>query len=251
MIIVPSSDNQQVIFVIGAGGGIGKALCNRLSDRGVTVIGAGRSQDKLDSAADHCASIIALDATDPKAVADAVAKVVDEYGSIDGAVNLAGSILLKPAHSTTPEEFRQTFEQNLMTAFNLVRAVAQPMGKGGGGSVVLMTSAVAEHGYPAHEAISAAKAGVIGLARSAASSYASRKVRFNCVAPGLTRTPLADSIFNSEPALKASLAMHANGNAGSPEQVASAIDFLLHPDQQHITGQVLAVDGGLSRVHAK
>lgn len=246
-----ASNESQVIFIIGAGGGIGKALCNRLAKHGATVIGAGRDPDKLEAVSDHCASTITLDATDTQAVTDAVAKIADDHGRIDGAVNLAGSILLKPAHSTTPEEFRQTFEQNLMTAFNLVRAVAQPMGKNGGGSVVLLSSAVAEHGYPAHEAISAAKAGVIGLARSAASSYAGRKVRFNCVAPGLTETPLSSQIFKSEPALKASLAMHADGHAGAPEQVASAIDFLLHDDQKHITGQVLAVDGGLSRVHAK
>jgi len=245
------SSQQQVIFIIGAGGGIGQALCERLHDRGAMIIGAGRDEEKLRAASEFCHLTAKLDATDPQAVADAVANITDEHGRIDGAVNLAGSILLKPAHNTTPDEFRQTIEQNLMTAFYLVRAVAQPMSKGGGGSVVLLSSAVAEHGYPAHEAISAAKAGVIGLARSAASSYASRKVRFNCVAPGLTETPLSSQIFKSEPALKASLAMHADGHAGTPEQVASAIDFLLHPDQGHITGQVLAVDGGLSRVHAK
>lgn len=246
-----ANTSEQVIFVIGAGGGVGKALCARLASRGAKVIGVGRNAERLSAVADHCLSTASLDATDPQAVADAVAKTVDEHGRLDGAVNLAGSILLKPAHSTSPDEFRQTIEQNLMTAFHLVRAVAQPMSRNGGGSVVLMTSAVAEHGYPAHEAISAAKAGVIGLARSAASSYASRNVRFNCVAPGLTETPLADSIFKSEPALKASLAMHANGHAATPQQVASAIDFLLQEDQRHITGQVLAVDGGLSRVHAK
>lgn len=245
-----SGDNQ-VIFVIGAGGGVGQALCRRLAGRGVVLIGAGRDEDRLAAVSEHCASTIKLDAKDPQAVADAVAKIVDEHGRIDGAVNLAGSLLLKPAHSTTPEEFRETIEQNLMTAFHLVRAAAQPMARKGGGSVVLMTSAVAEHGFPAHEAIASAKAGVIALARSAAASYASRGVRFNCVAPGLTETPLASQIFKSEPALKASLAMHADGKAGQPEQVASAIDFLLHGDQEHITGQVLAVDGGLSKVHAK
>lgn len=243
--------DSQVIFLIGAGGGIGKPLCERLAKRGATVIGVGRSDDNLKSVAEHCASTSTLDAKDPDAVSEAVSAIVKEHGRIDGAVNLAGSILLKPAHSTSPDEFRETIELNLMTAFHLVRAVAQPMSRNGGGSVVLMTSAVAEHGYPAHEAISAAKAGVIGLARSAASTYASKGVRFNCVAPGLTDTPLAGQIFGSEPALKASLAMHANGKAGQPEQVASAIDFLLQADQAHVTGQVLAVDGGLSRVHAK
>ena len=245
------NNDSQVIFVIGAGGGVGTALCKRLSDRGATVIGAGRSEESLRAVAEYCATTLVLDATDADAVGNAVSTVAKEHGGLDGAVNLAGSILLKPAHSTSPDEFRQTIEQNLMTAFHLVRSVAQPMGRSGGGSVVLLTSAVAEHGYPAHEAISAAKAGVIGLARSAAASYAARGVRFNCVAPGLTETPLASQIFGSEPALKASLAMHADGKAGQPDQVASAIDFLLHADQAHVTGQVLAVDGGLSRVHAK
>lgn len=242
---------NQIVLVIGAGGGVGTALCKLLAHRGATVIGAGRDESKLQRIAGHCASTVIVDATIADAVADIVSGIVEEHGHIDGAVNLAGSILLKPAHSTTPEEFRSTIDQNLTTAFNLVRAVAQPMSKSGGGSVVLLSSAVAEHGYPAHEAISAAKAGVIGLARSAASSYASRNVRFNCVAPGLTDTPLSSQIFRSEPALKASLAMHANGRTGTADQVASAIDFLLRCEQSHITGQVLAVDGGLSRVHAK
>lgn len=246
-----NADSKQVILVVGAGGGIGSALCARLAGRGVSVIGAGRDASRLQAVSEHCLETHELDATDPQQVEQLVAAIVKDHGALHGAVNLAGTILLKPAHATTPDEFRSTIEANLMTAFYLVRSAVQPIAKSGGGAVVLMTSAVAEHGYPAHEAISAAKAGVIGLARSAAASYASRGVRFNCVAPGLTETPLSSQIFKSEPTLKASLAMHANGKAATPAQVASAIDFLLHPDQAHITGQILAVDGGLSRVHAK
>jgi NAD(P)-dependent dehydrogenase (short-subunit alcohol dehydrogenase family) len=119
------------------------------------------------------------------------------------------------------------------------------------GSVVFVSSAAARLGLVNHEAIAAAKAGVQGLVLSAAASYARRGLRFNCVAPGLTATPLTARITGSEMAAKASLSMHALGRFGQPEEVAAAIEFLLDPANSWITGQVLGVDGGLGSVWSK
>ena len=86
---------------------------------------------------------------------------------------------------------------------------------------------------------------------SAASTYARYNIRVNCVAPGLTRTPLTQSLTKSEVTLKASKALHPLGRIGEPDEVASAIRWFLSPDQSWVTGQVLAVDGGLSSVQAR
>ena len=120
-----------------------------------------------------------------------------------------------------------------------------------GGSVVLVSSAAARVGLVNHEAIAAAKAGVIGLTLSAAATYAPRGIRVNCVAPGLVRTPMTARLTANEASLKASTAMHALGRVGDPADVAGAIDWLLGPDSGWVTGQVLGIDGGLATVRPR
>jgi NAD(P)-dependent dehydrogenase (short-subunit alcohol dehydrogenase family) len=121
----------------------------------------------------------------------------------------------------------------------------------GGGSIVLVSSAAARLGLANHEAIAAAKAGIIGLTLSSAATYAARGIRVNCVAPGLTRTPMTARLTQNEATLKASTAMHALGRIGEPDDVAGAIDWLLGPESSWITGQVLGVDGGLASVRPR
>jgi NAD(P)-dependent dehydrogenase (short-subunit alcohol dehydrogenase family) len=174
---------------------------------------------------------------------------------VDGVANCIGSVLLKPAHMTSDAEFAAVLNTNLTTSFTILRAAVRAMGKNAapasGGSVVLCASAVARTGLANHEAIAAAKAGVTGLALSAAASYAPQGIRVNVVAPGLTRTPMTARITGNEAALKASQAMHALGRVGEPAEVARAIAFLLDPASSWITGQTLGVDGGLGSVRPR
>jgi NAD(P)-dependent dehydrogenase (short-subunit alcohol dehydrogenase family) len=246
------TSTKRVVLVVGAAGGIGEVLCRRLATQGVRLVLAGRNEEKLTAlAAAIGGEVLALDARNFDAVNDAVKGVVDRHGRLDGAVNLAGSIVLKPAHGTSADEWNDIIDTNLRTAFAVVRAVAPVMGRTGGGSLVLMSSAAARVGLANHDALAAAKAGVTGLALSAAATYASRGVRINVVAPGLVRTPLAARLIASETALKASEAMHALGRIGEPDDVASLIDYLLDPAHRWLTGQVFGVDGGLSTVRAR
>ena len=174
----------------------------------------------------------------------------ESLGGLDGIVNCAGSLLLKPAHLTTTAEWQATLAANLSSAFGSVRAAGRLL-RASGGSVVLVSSAAARVGLANHEAIAAAKAGIIGLLLSAAATYAKSKIRFNAVAPGLVRTPLTQGLVASELAEKASIGMHPLGRLGTPEDVARAIVFLLDPAQSWITGQVLGVDGGLADLRGR
>ncbi len=234
-------------LLIGGAGGIGTALAGLLRDAGWDLVLAGRDEHRTHRAAEAVGGrAVTLDAADFGAVAEAF----EVEGPFAGVVNLAGSILIKPAGATSAEEFEHTVSQNLRTAFAVVRAASGAM-RQSGGSVVLMSSCAASVGLPNHEAIAAAKAGVEGLVRSAAAGGAPSGIRYNAVAPGLVDTPLAERLTSSEPALKASIAMHPLGRIGMAAEVARAIAFLLDPDNDWITGQVVGLDGGLARVRSR
>jgi len=241
----------QRVLIIGGGGGIGSALARRLAAESHKVFVAGRDSGKLAAvAAETGVATTCVDATDFAAV-DAVAdQAATQLGGLSGVVCCAGSLLLKPAHLTTVDEWQATLAANLTTAFACVRAAGRLL-KADGGSVVLVSSAAARIGLANHEAIAAAKAGISGLVLSAAATYARAKIRFNAVAPGLVRTPLAAAITSNELATKASIGMHPLGRLGEPEDVARAIGFLLDPVNDWITGQVLGVDGGLADLKAR
>jgi len=242
---------SQRVLVIGGGGGIGAAVARLVVASSGQVFLAGRDEAKLAAVGGELGMPYgSVEAADPDAIdacADAAAAAL---GGLDGIVNCAGSLLLKPAHLTTTAEWQATLAANLSSAFGCVRAAGRLL-KATGGSVVLVSSAAARVGLANHEAIAAAKAGVIGLVLSAAATYAKQKIRFNAVAPGLVRTPLTKGLVASELAEKASVGMHPLGRLGEPEDVARAIYFLLDPAQGWITGQVLGVDGGLADLRGR
>lgn len=225
-------------LVFAASSGIGRSVVAELREAGHTVLTTARNTNKIEPD-------FVMDAAD----FDAVDGVFEKAGEIDGVVNCAGSLLLRPAHLVTSDQYQEVIHASLTTSFAVVRAAGKYMR--GGGSVVLVSSAAAMAGYANHEAIAAAKAGIIGLVRAAAATYASANLRFNAVAPGLTETPLTAQITGNATARKISESMHALGRIGSPEDIARAICFLLDTRNSFITGQVLAVDGGLSMVHPK
>jgi len=247
---VVNPDTAPVYVVFGATGGIGADLCRRLAARGARLAVVARDADRLRALAEETgADAHPLDATRFDEVDACVAATVERFGRLDGVANCVGSLILKPAHSTSEAEWLGTLAANLTTAFAALRAGARAMTAGG--SIVLVSSAAARVGLANHEAIAAAKAGVIGLTLSAAATYAPRGVRVNCVAPGLVRTPLTTRITANEASLKASTAMHALGRVGDPADVAGAIDWLLGPESGWVTGQVLGVDGGLATVRPR
>ena len=247
-----TSSSEETILILGATGGIGSAVARKAAARGANLVLAARDQSRLDAlTSDIGGTTIALDATRADEVHAAVQQAMDQSGTLTGVVNCVGSILLKPAHLTSEEEYRQTLALNLDSSFFLVKSAARAMMKSGG-SIVLSTSAVARTGLFNHEAIAAAKAGIVGLMQSAAATYAQRGVRVNCVAPGLVETPMSERLTANEAARKASESMHALGRIGKPEDVAEAIDWLLDPSRSSwVTGQVIGVDGGLGTIRPR
>jgi NAD(P)-dependent dehydrogenase (short-subunit alcohol dehydrogenase family) len=238
------------ILVLGASGAVGSAVCRQLIAAGHPVVAAARDPERLRAAVGELdVPRLWFEATDSKAVQTAVEDAVNrEPRGLAGVVNCVGSLLLKPAHSTSMEEWSSVLRTNLDSAFLAVKHGAAAMLKSGG-SIVLVSSAAASSGMTNHEAIAAAKAGVEGLTRSAAASYAARNIRVNAVAPGLVRSGLTEPVFSNPLALKASEAMHALPRLGEPDDVAGAITWLL--ESEWVTGQVIGVDGGLARVRPR
>ena len=242
---------DRTYLIIGAGSATGSCVARTLAAEGARLVLAGRDPSKLEPLAGSTGGrVVEADATRFEDVARSVDEALAWTTRLDGVLNCAGSILLKPAHLTSAEELSDVLATNLVSAFATVRAAAAVMRKHGG-SIVLMSSAAAMIGLPNHEAIAAAKAGVIGLMRSAAATYAAYGIRVNAVAPGLVDTPMSRSITSSEVSLNASIAMHPLGRIGTPEDVAAAICWLLGPLSNWVTGQTIGVDGGLATLKGR
>ena len=163
-------DQRRTYLVMGANGAIGSNVARQLRGGGHSVLLAGRSDEGLQQlAAEIDAPFGIVNAASFADYESVARRCADEHGGLDGIVNCAGSVLLKPAHLTTESEYESTVADNLTSAFAAVRAAAKTM-REKGGSVVLMSSSAARIGLSNHEAIAAAKAGVIGLMQSAAAT---------------------------------------------------------------------------------
>ncbi len=242
-----STDRSRDVYaILGAAGGIGASLTRLLAKAGAKVVLGGRRQEPLERLAQEVdGTAVAVDGRDFEAVDRFLDRAAELEGELRGVANCAGSLLLKPAHLTTRNDYDEVLGANLTTAFATVRAAARVMRRAGG-SIVLVSSAAATIGLPNHEAIAAAKAAVAGLTRSAAASYAGRGLRVNAVAPGLVATPLTSRIVDNERALAGSLQLHPLARVGQPGEVAELIAWLLGSQSTWVTGQVWSIDGGLA-----
>ncbi len=234
--------------IVGATGGIGHAVCRKLAESGGEAFLIGRSIETLKVLSQEYGWGYAVaDGADWAQLDGVVSSAEGLLGEINAAINLAGSVLLKPIHLTSRSEWDATIAANMTSAAGLMKACIPRM-FAGGGSVVLMSSAAASIGLSNHEAIAACKAGIEGLVRSGAMTYAAKKIRVNAVAPGLVETPLTQKIWGNARSAEVSLSMHPIGRFGKPEDIASAILWLASPEQSWVTGQTIGVDGGLGKL---
>jgi len=232
------------VAIVGAYGGIGQSLCREVLEQGGQARLIGRDVAKLEGASSEFGfAHFVADATDWDQLDRAIELAQQSMQGLNAVVCLAGSVLLKPLHLTSRTEWDSTLQTNLTAAAGSLRSSVSRMPDGG--SVVLMSSAAAQIGLSNHEAIAASKAGIEGLVRSAAMTYAAKRIRVNAIAPGLVQTPLTQRVWGNARSAEVSLAMHPLGRFGQPDEIARAIYFLIDPRNQWITGQTLGVDGGL------
>jgi NAD(P)-dependent dehydrogenase (short-subunit alcohol dehydrogenase family) len=225
---------QKNFLLVGGTSGIGGAVRELLVSQGHSVWTAARNNP---DGFDHH---ITLDITQDPWPTTALPEM------IDGFVYCPGSINLKPFHRLTDDEFRADFEINALGAVRSVRAVLPHLRAAGDASVVLFSSVAVQQGMPFHASVAMAKGAIEGLVRSLAAELAP-VIRVNAVAPSLTDTPMASRFLSTDEKRKASGDRHPLRRIGQADEIARAVVHLL-VDATWTTGQVIAVDGGLSRL---
>lgn len=167
---------------------------------------------------------------------------------IHGLVYCPGSINLKPFHRLTKADFQADFDQNVLGAVEVIQKLLPRLKKAGSSSVVLFSTVASKLGMPFHASIAASKSALEGLTKSLAAEYSGNNIRFNCIAPSLTDTALAEKLLSSDEKREAAAQRHPLKAIGDPHQIAALVDFLVSNNASWITGQIIGVDGGMGAV---
>jgi 3-oxoacyl-[acyl-carrier protein] reductase len=240
----------KVALVTGGSRGIGKAIGLRLARQGADVAftykgnaEAARETAQAIEAIGRRALPLQADAAAPESAEAVIKSVLEAFGKVDILVNNAGVTRDDLIMRMSPDAWREVLETNLFGAFWMIKAVTRPMLKARGGRIVNITSVSGQAGQTGQANYSSAKAGLIGLTKATARELASRGITSNAVAPGFVLTELTRDLPE---ALQAQINERTPlGRFGTTEEVADAVAFLVSDEAGYITGQVLAVDGGL------
>ncbi|MDQ3211757.1 MAG: 3-oxoacyl-[acyl-carrier-protein] reductase [Acidobacteriota bacterium] len=238
----------RIAIVTGASRGIGRAIARQLAVQGAHVVAAARGDNARAVAEDIVAAggraeAVALEVTADGAADAVVASTLERHKRIDILVNNAGIARDQLMLRMKREDWDAVLATNLTGAFALTQAVLKPMIRQRGGRIICISSVVGQSGNAGQANYAASKAGIIGFAKAVALEVASRGITVNVVAPGLVETDMTRAITGSareEWAAKIPLR-----RLGTPDDIASAVCFLASDEASYITGQVLAVNGGM------
>lgn len=239
----------QKTIVTGGTKGIGRAIALTFAKEGAHVVIVGTDAAKGKEVVDEIhalsatASFLRLDVSNYTVASESIKAAIEEMGRIDVLVNNAGITRDGLLMRMSEQDWDQVIDVNLKSCYTLCQAVLRPMMKQRSGSIVNISSVSGLTGNPGQVNYAASKAGMIGLSKALAREVASRNIRVNCIAPGFVETAMTKEIIEGhKEKLLASIPM---GRVGQPEEIAQAVLFLASSLSSYVTGQVLAVDGGM------
>ena len=238
----------RVAIVTGASRGLGRAIALRFAAAGASVV-AGACEHHAAAVVGQIkenggnAVAVTVDLTNVNSIATLGDTALKQYGRIDVLVNNAGIVRDQLMVRMKPEDWDVVLATNLTATFESCRCVLRTMVKQRSGRIINISSVVGQSGNPGQANYAASKAGMVGLSKSLAREVASRGITVNVVAPGMIDTDMTSSL--PEAGRQAMLGQIPMGRLGTPEEIASAVHFLASDEASYITGQVVAVNGGM------
>jgi meso-butanediol dehydrogenase / (S,S)-butanediol dehydrogenase / diacetyl reductase len=239
----------KVAIVTGAAGGIGEGIVRKLGEKGVKVVGTGRTAAKLEALQQALGdsmefTYLAADATADDTPRRLVETAMAKFGRLDILVNNAGSFNFGPVHETSDEMLDEVLNISARVPFRLSREALAHMGPGS--SIIFIGSTWGIYGTPGGGAYSFVKAGQIGLVQTMAAEYGARGIRSNYVAPTVVRTEMTDAYWELDFFARTNFELTPSDRQCTVADVANTVAFLCSDEAGMINGQTIAVDGGIS-----
>lgn len=240
---------EKTVLITGAAGGLGQAVARQLTAEGCLLVLVSRDIERLQAVYGEQHLQIAADVS-TVAGARQVLATAREHDLLPTALaHCVGNIRLSALHRMTETDFTDCLNANLVSAFHTLSAFVGALREArSAGAAVLVSSAAARIGTPNHEAVAAAKAGLEGLVRGAAATYAPQGIRINAVAPGIMETPGSAGVIASPAARDAAARQYPLPGIGSADELADLMGWLLSDSASRVTGQVWSLDGGFSSI---
>lgn len=241
----------QNVLVTGGTAGIGKEIALQFALAGANVAIFGTNEERgqkvvqeIEEKSGSKAMFIAVDVSNTKSVQEAVDRVVETFGSVDVLVNNAGIVRDGLLMRMSEADWDRVLEVNLKSVYNTCKAVLRPMMKAKRGRIINISSVIGLTGNAGQVNYAASKSGIIGVTKSLAKELASRNIHVNCIAPGFIETSMTTSLKDT---LKEEVLKNIPlKRIGRPEEIANATLFLAGEGASYITGQVIAIDGGMT-----
>jgi NAD(P)-dependent dehydrogenase (short-subunit alcohol dehydrogenase family) len=229
---------MSTFLVVGGSSGIGLELTNQLAAAGHTVHATYNTHAIENAGNIHYHNINVLDEN---------INVDFLPASIDGIVYCPGAISLRPFNRISSDDFIKDYTLQVVGAVKVIQAALLKLKESENGSIVLFSTVAVQVGLNFHSLVASSKGAIEGLTKALAAELAPT-IRVNCIAPSLTNTPLAASLLNSDQKIEANAQRHPLKRVGTPLDIANAVEFLLTDKSSWVTGQILAIDGGMSTI---